>query len=224
VPDSRSNQIIAIGTIALGIVGIGSLVLTMCSNKINRKAMKAAVIAANAAKESAEAEVAANRAWFIPSGYTASPITGNQIRVEFDFLNAGKVPAFNIEDREETSITGNGTIPDFQKGCPTKSYAEKMPFVLANGTFSAQREFPDWTAGKTIPNQILSIHGCVAYNDVLSNQRCVTEYYFEVFAAPPNHQFMVVPSSPLNRKAASPTLLDPYQFRCGPTQSGQKQK
>ena len=149
-----------------------------------RTELRTAKDAANAAQQSADAEVAANRAWMVPSGTKTWMVNKTYLAFEFDWINAGKTPAVHVRATEEFKTDPNAT---FKEGCisfnPMKGgQAEQMtPFLLAQQPFSIIPILPiqdrAWVEGTA---QQIAVHGCIRYVDVLTSHDRSTEFCFLV--------------------------------------------
>src|ERR1700730_10931090 len=142
-----------------------------------KAATKATQIAAQAAKESADAEVAASRAWIVPCRNKIFwPDTPGPL-AELDWKNGGKTPAVHIRVSEEYGVDFKRT---FKQGCVINDNQQVSPMLMPDEPLSTGvtgRIPQDWNNGK---GTVLSIHGCIRYVDVLSNQERSTEYCFNV--------------------------------------------
>lgn len=148
-----------------------------------RQQAKAATAAAQAAKESADAEVSANRAWIVPSGHKLWMVNKDFMGFEFDWVNAGKTPAVHIRATEEFRTDPKAT---FKQGCitfdPMKGGEEQFtPYLLPQQTFEITPNIPGeafaWSEGKA-PK--IRVHGCIRYVDVLTNSERYTDFCFSV--------------------------------------------
>jgi hypothetical protein len=148
-----------------------------------KKQAKATVVAAKAAKESADAEVSANRAWIVPSGNKTWMVNNNFMGFEFDWINAGKTPAVHVRATEEFKTDPNAK---FKQGCvtydPKKGGEEQItPVVLPQQTFPIAPGIPGeafaWSEGKST---IIQVHGCIRYVDVLTNSERYTDFCISV--------------------------------------------
>ncbi len=141
--------------------------------------------AADAAKESADAGVAAVRPWLVPVGITPPP--PSEIRpgagVEIDFKNVGKVPAIDPWINEEFVFwdVKTGAPPPRFSECPQTipfHYGAVAPEQTARFNPPAIRLSltKEQTAALTAHDAGLLVHACVHYGTVLSEHEGVTEY------------------------------------------------
>jgi hypothetical protein len=170
--------------IILDILGIGVVVayttvaaLQWCAMLHANKLTKQSV---DAARESADAAVAASRAWIMPTGSLGKTWWAKSfLAVELDWTNVGKSPAVRIRATAEYRVDLMGG--PFNAGCvtPKKTGWETSEAVLLpSGEFRLTlQSLPRNWNGKA---KILSIHGCIWYADVLTNQERTTEFCEEV--------------------------------------------
>jgi hypothetical protein len=148
-----------------------------------------AIIQARASEKSSAALVGANRAWMVPTSFSqqVAPIV---VTVE----NAGKSPAVNLVGKAEyaTNIVLEKTGYDpnaessLRDGCaqlehiqakamkPMVGEGRNMEFELVN---LPQRWIKPITA--SYGYKILTIHGCLWYQDTLTNQKRWTEFWLQ---------------------------------------------
>jgi hypothetical protein len=194
------DRIGVLAVIFYGFVAFITWMALLRSNSINKAS-------ADAAKESADAMVAASRAWMLPAG---SEATGSSIVLRW--TNGGKSPAVHVRAtaeyklREGASYSATSSTPIFSKtfkgGCDhlrSSDWISGSPsMVTAGDSFEINplQHIPlGWyQAPSKVPPQlpslgpktvnlgivrILFIHGCVWYTDVLTNQERTTEFYYQ---------------------------------------------
>ena len=173
MPDSMANKIIATGTILLGIVGIGSLLLTICSLAITRKAVEAS-------REAADADVSATRAWITVLKEVPKDSTGTRINpTGVQIMNVGKTPAIGVVSTEEVLIRPQGAFPRFGY-CPKDNLAQVG--VLGPGESFQLTPPITLTKEETIAflNPALTggilVHGCLKYRNVGKMGGGLTEF------------------------------------------------
>jgi hypothetical protein len=135
----------------------------------------------NAATESADAAVATSRAWIVPA---ENPPQTNRLTVVLNWINAGKTPAVKLHATAEyPSNLGSMTW-----GCDhlkKTNWDNRMPFLLP-GTdkkfeFTLNELPAAWTQGDPHSSQILNIHGCIWYTDVLTSRERDTEFCYQAW-------------------------------------------
>jgi hypothetical protein len=183
------NNIAANPTIAksVGIVAYRQWRAMLKSNNLTRQS-------ADAAKESADAAVAASRPWIIPANsITYEPGGAHKKAVGLLWANVGKTVAMDVRGTSEHAIQSVHTpsLPQFNRGCPEPgdSGTSMLSYVLAD-----QKPFQMF-AFLPPEDAVYLIHGCIKYRDVLSNQTRITEFCDEVFKPPSMDTFLVGPSS-----------------------------
>jgi hypothetical protein len=170
-----------------GVVAAFAVVLAIVSTAqwcAMLKANRSTRIAADAAKESADAAIAASRAWIVPIQQTQGQKAAASINLYWK--NAGKSPAVHISGTAEYLTPFPGK---FRAGCGQlgkTGWKAQESMTLPEDTFSItlQNVPSDW---KPPPNSVittkskvgmLGIHGCVWYTDVLSSRERTTEFCY----------------------------------------------
>jgi hypothetical protein len=137
-----------------------------------RKATVATEIAANAA-------VSASRAWMVPVGERKS----NPATINFVWKNAGKSPAISV--RATAEYATQEIRPAFVMGCDAllkhHGWMTQQSILLENDPFEITlQNMPADYQKMPIPNSpnVVWIHGCVWYTDVLTNRTRTTEFCY----------------------------------------------
>jgi hypothetical protein len=138
--------------------------------------------AANAAKESADAAVAANRAILVPNGQASISTDTAGI----NWINLGKTPAMDIRYESEAvtvpipwMVTGKPPTL-FTLGCPLKSpnkYTERWLWQIPQESHPVQMP-------KAQKDRAIHVHGCFSYMDILANRRRGFEFCGSVVIMP----------------------------------------
>jgi hypothetical protein len=134
--------------------------------------------AAEAAKESADSAVAANRAWIVADFPPQHKRVIEEANLEWH--NVGKTPAIGVSNWKEYFY---GDLPAQMKSCvEAKTQAEKRPmefrqyqaFVGENGRYEIGLDHaPPW-----LGQQPISIHGCIWYTDISSRTEKSSEFFY----------------------------------------------
>lgn len=163
-----------------------SFLTTLNEMKRQSDAMKDA---ATATEKSADADVAANRAWMVPDGKVVNVIAP----IEFYWKNVGKSPAVDIQYTAEYRpyLTAG---PDFMSGCDNllknHGWITRAGNVLPDATLLIDLNggLPDQWISPTGNLGTLQIHGCVWYIDVLTDKTRSTEFCYSAIKAPTQGQ------------------------------------
>jgi hypothetical protein len=151
----------------------------------------------SAMRESADASIAANRAWMLPVPLSATQVEPGDRPINLHWLNAGKSPAVNIYATAEYEI-GSPTVRTFKlsEGCAylkrrlnglkNTQWEKKMSLLVPGDRFDLElaNTPTEWTAAPTTGNNALVAHGCIWYTDVLSNRERTTEFCYEASRVP----------------------------------------
>jgi hypothetical protein len=171
------------------------------ANRINR-------MLAQAAKESADAEIATNRAWIVPSDGPQR----NSGPVELYWTNAGKNPAVRVRGTAEyatqrphhfldgcdtlaktmvikSTETAKGRVAVSVPGEQVQTVMAasggwwiEQPYLLSDRSFQMTlQEVPkDWNRPLVAQQtHVLLIHGCIWYTDALTHQERTTEFCYD---------------------------------------------
>jgi hypothetical protein len=148
-----------------------------------------AIVQARASEESSTAMVGANRAWMVPISFSqkVAPIV-------ITFNNAGKSPAINLVGKveyatmtvlEKTKYDTN-TVSPLRDGCEhlQRIQSKTMQSMVAGGgnaDFTLGDLPQEWNKPIVVSYgyKILTIHGCLWYQDTLTNQKRRTEFWLQ---------------------------------------------
>jgi hypothetical protein len=118
-----TDKLSLVFTAILTLVGIVGIIVAICTLKIIERQTKATETAANAAKDSADALVGAERPWLIPSIKKPFSLTDGKRRIDWLITNTGRTTARIVEVKIRCKkYTGTEKLAD------TPEYREPIPF------------------------------------------------------------------------------------------------
>jgi len=163
------------------------VIFTAVYSLISMAGLWVAIQASRLARESADAGIATVRAWLDVNSFKfifSPPNARQQIAPRFTMTveNLGKSPAKNLVFTVEFEFDDQSGDKQFT-ACPESGLA-RSPFMVAGPpgepfTFEVEKVTPAQLAGlKVAPGNNASVyaHGCVRYNDVMTNLPRITEF------------------------------------------------